>query len=157
MRFMRYDIVKDRYDLAMFLHPSSDISQRWTEIRHPVSYYKHIRFPIPYRSVCTYICKRIGRIQQGSALHWNGLIIFSYELCLSREEELRILSFEIECPDNMFLAQFIIKTCVKLRDSSSVRIETGQYCYFQLLLCFGVLCLDILFIESGKNIVCNVK
>jgi hypothetical protein len=28
-------------------------------------------------------------------------------------------------------AQFAIQTGVKLRNSSSIGIETGQYCYFQ--------------------------
>ena len=136
MRFMRYDIVKDRYDLAMFLHPSSDKSQRWTEIRHPVSYDKHIRFPVPYRMICTDICKRIGRIQQRYALHRYGLVVRCHILCLSRKEERWILAAEIERLDIMSLAQFLIQTCVELRYPSSVRIETGQYRDLQLLLLF---------------------
>ena len=80
------------------------------------------------------IRKRIGRIQQRFALYRYGLIVCCHILCLSREKEFRILSLEIECLDNMLLAQFTIKACVKLRDSSSIGIETGQYCYFQWFL-----------------------
>jgi hypothetical protein len=103
------------------------------------------------------ICKRIGRIQQRCALHRYGLIIICHKLCLSRKEKLRILSFEIECSDNMCFAQFTIQTSVKLRDSSSIGIETGQYSYFQVLLAFLVLCLDVLFIEFCKHILSDVK
>ena len=67
------------------------------------------------------------------------------------------MSLEVECLDNMLFAQFTIQACVKLRDSSSIGIETGQYSYFQLLLGFLVLCLDVLLVESCKNGVSDVK
>jgi hypothetical protein len=75
--------------------------------------------------------KRIGRIQQRYALYRYGLIVCCHKLCLAREKEFRVLSLEIESFDNMFFAQFTIKACVKLRDSSSIGVETGQYSYFQ--------------------------
>ena len=102
-------------------------------------------------------CKRIGRIQQGYALYRYGLIVGCHQLCLSRKEEFRILSLEVECLDNILFAQFTIQACVKLRDSSSIGVETGQYSYFQLFWILLVLCLDILFVESCKHSVSDVK
>ena len=68
------------------------------------------------------------------------------------------MSLEVERLDNMLFAQFTIKACVKLRDSSSIGVETGQYSYFQLLLlAFLVLCLDVLLVESCKNCISDVK
>ena len=57
----------------------------------------------------------------------------------------------------MRFAQFAIQTSIKLRDSSSIGVETGQYSYFQLLFAFLVLCLDVLFVESCKYVVSNVE
>ena len=67
------------------------------------------------------------------------------------------MSLEIESFDNMLFSQFTKQACVELRDSSSIGVETGQYSYFQLLLGFLILGLDILLVESGKNVVCDVK
>ena len=91
-------------------------------------------------------------------LHELGVILSRFRENTAREEEFRILPFEVESLDNMIFAQFTIQACVKLRNSSSVGVETGQYCYFQLfaLVCL-VLGLDILFIELLKNVCCNVE
>ena len=68
------------------------------------------------------------------------------------------MSAEIECFDNIILAQFIVNACVKLRDPTSVGIETGQYRYLQLLFfAFSVLSLDILIIKTGEDILCDVE
>ena len=157
MRLMGDHIVKYGDHLAALLHLSCYVSQRRREIRHPVSDDKHIRIPVADLPVCAVVCKRIGRIQQRYALHRYGLIVCCHKLCLSRKKELRILPLEVERSDNMCFAQFTIKACVKLRDSSSIGVETGQYCYFQLLLAFLVLCLDVLLVESCKNSLSDVK
>ena len=57
----------------------------------------------------------------------------------------------------MILAQFFVKACVKLRDPSSVRIETGQYSYLQKIMLFRVLGLDVLIVKTCKDIVSDVK
>ena len=57
----------------------------------------------------------------------------------------------------MLFAQFSVKACVKLRDTSSVRIETGQYSYLQIILLFRVLGLDVLIVKTCKDIVSDVK
>ena len=67
------------------------------------------------------------------------------------------MSLEIECLDNVIFAQFFEKTGVELRDTSSVGVETGQYCYLQLSELFSVLACDVLLVESCKNLVCNVE
>ena len=98
------------------------------------------------------------RIQQRLTFHRHGLIVCGHRLCLSREEEFRILPAEVEGFDNMAFAQFFVKACVKLRYTSSVRIETGQYGYLQdCYLFFLVLCLDVLVVESCEHILCDVK
>jgi hypothetical protein len=74
--------------------------------------------------ICLYIRERIGRIQQRYALYGYGLIVFCNKLCLSREEEFRILAAEIKGLDIVISAQFTIKACVKLRDSPSIGIKT---------------------------------
>ena len=157
MLLMRNHIVKNRYHLAVLLHLPCDVAQRWSEIRHPVSDDQHIRLPFADLTICAVVCKRIGRIQQRYALYRYGLIVCCYILSLSWKKEFGILSLEVECLDNMLFAQFFIKTCVELRDSSSIGVETGQYSYFQLLLGFLVLCLDVLLVESCKNGVSDVK
>jgi hypothetical protein len=115
----------------MLFHHSCHEPEGRAEVRHPISDDQDVRVPVPDFFESADVRKRIGRIQQGSTLYRNGLIIFCYELCLSRKEELGILSLEIECSDNMLFAQFTIKACVKLRDSSSIGVETGQYSDFQ--------------------------
>ena len=132
MRLVRYHIVKDGDHLAVLLHLPCDISQRRGKVRHPVSDNQHVRLPVADLPVCADIRKRIGRIQQRCALYRYGLIVRCYILCLSREEEFRILAAEIEGLDIVISAQFTIKACVKLRDSPSVGIKAGQYSYFQV-------------------------
>ena len=108
VRFVRNHVVQDRDDFAVPLHFSGYVSERRCEVRHPVSDYQHIRFPVADRLVCAVVSKRIGRIQQGCALHRYGLIVSCHKLCLSREEEFWILSLEVECLDNMIFAQFLM-------------------------------------------------
>ena len=68
------------------------------------------------------------------------------------------MSSEVECLDNMILAQFVIKACIKLRDSTSVGIETGQYSYLKLLLLdFFVLCLDVLLVKTCENVISDIE
>ena len=131
VRLVRYYVVEDGDDFAVLLHPACYIAKRRGEIRHPVSHNQYVRVPVADLSVCAAVRKRIGRIQQGFALHRYGLIVCCHMLGLSGKEELGILSLEVECLDNMLFAQFFEQTCVKLRDSSSVGIETGQYGYLQ--------------------------
>ena len=75
----------------------------------------------------------------------NGIVILCHILRLPREEKIRILSAEVECLDSMMLAQFFKKAGIELGYSSSIRIETGQYCYFQLFLVFV---LDIFLVQT---------
>jgi hypothetical protein len=126
MWFVRDDIIKDGYHLAMILHPSCYVAQGWGEPRHPVSDYEDIRIPVSDCLECLDIRERISRVQQRYALHRHGFIVWCYVLRLAWKEDLGILSCEIECFDNMLFAQFFIEICVELRDTSSIGVETGQ-------------------------------
>ena len=126
VRFVRDDIVKDGYHLAMLLHPSGDVAQRWGEPRHPVSDDEDIRSPLLDSLVGLDVRKRISRVQQRYALYRHGFIVLCHVLSLAREEDFWVLSGEIECLDNVSFAQFFIEICVELRNATSVRVETGQ-------------------------------
>ena len=109
----------------------ADITEGRPEIGHPISDDKYIRIPFAYSAGCFDVCKRISRIQEYFRLYGYGFIVRRDVLRLAREKKIRILSRECECLDIVLLTQFFEDIRIKLSYSSSVRIETGQYGYFQ--------------------------
>ena len=105
-RLVRDYIVEDGNDFAVFFQPAGDIAEGWSEIGHPVADDHQVRLPVADRPVGFPVCERISRIQESFAFDGYGVIVLRYELCLAREKEPRILSFEIESLDRAGFTQF---------------------------------------------------